>query len=109
MNARDRLAKHLYLDSLGENWRDHLELMWDRHDVQRIDFDAVYGKADEILAILTEDDETARYRQEARDASRDSGRRLGLLLQIHRILETVPFTEEVAQALVRLIETETEH
>ncbi|MFG1846817.1 hypothetical protein [Micromonospora carbonacea] len=50
--ARDRLAKHLYLRSVNADWRDHHELLWDRRS-ENVDFDAVYAEADALLAVIT--------------------------------------------------------
>lgn len=50
-DARERLARHLYLSSIEPDWRDHHELLWDRR-AETIDFDAVYAHADGLLAVI---------------------------------------------------------
>lgn len=50
-DARERLARHLYLEGSPANWRGTAELGWDRQD-DRINRDAWLARADAILAII---------------------------------------------------------
>lgn len=51
-DARDRLARHLFLKNVDTGWEDHFALLWDRQSEQ-IDRDAVYADADELLNVIT--------------------------------------------------------
>lgn len=51
-DARDRLARHLFLRTVPADWRSHHELLWDRRS-DRIDYDRAYADADEILTLIT--------------------------------------------------------
>ncbi|MEV1013825.1 hypothetical protein AB0I89_24030 [Micromonospora sp. NPDC049801] len=51
-DARERLARHLFLRNSPADWSDHDALRWDRR-ADTIDYDAVYAEADAILAVIT--------------------------------------------------------
>ncbi|WP_433460661.1 hypothetical protein [Micromonospora sp. CA-248212] len=51
-DARERLARHLFLRNSPADWRDHDALRWDQRS-ETIDFDAVYAEADALLAVIT--------------------------------------------------------
>ncbi|MFG2046093.1 hypothetical protein ACGFIW_01515 [Micromonospora sp. NPDC048935] len=53
-NARERLARYLCLRSVGSNWAAEMSKAWDRGEVDR---DRWQAEADELLAVITGQDQ----------------------------------------------------
>lgn len=53
-DARDRLARHLYFQSIGENQRYLAEWEWDHRPDAILGRGVVYAQADAILAVITD-------------------------------------------------------
>ena len=51
-DARERLARHLYVGGSPADWRGTAELAWNRQD-NRINRDAWLNRADELLAVIS--------------------------------------------------------
>ncbi len=51
-DAREQLARHLFLRNSPADWRDHDALRWDQRS-ETINYDAAYAEADAILAVIT--------------------------------------------------------
>lgn len=50
-DARERLARHLYIEAAPEDWRPTAELAWDRSD-ERVRRERWLARADEMLAVV---------------------------------------------------------
>lgn len=54
-DARERLARHLYIEASPEDWRPTAELAWDRDD-PRVRRGKWLSRAEEMLAVITRKD-----------------------------------------------------